>query len=105
MSRRAILDGAAGSQPLLWAPRCRCVSALRPHTFRALSFLSASFLAASAGSQFFITTEVTSWLDGMHVVFGEVVSGSEVVKAVEACGSEDGDTSKPCKITASGQLA
>ena len=40
----------------------------------------------------------------MHVVFGEVVEGSEVVRAVERCGSEDGDTSKPCVITASGQL-
>ncbi len=41
---------------------------------------------------------------GMHVVFGEVVKGEEVVKAVEACGSEEGDTSKPCVITNSGQL-
>jgi len=56
------------------------------------------------GSQFFITTEKTPWLDGMHVVFGEVVSGEEVVRAVERCGSEDGDTSSPCVITASGQL-
>ena len=56
------------------------------------------------GSQFFITTEVTSWLDGMHVVFGEVVEGEAVVRAVEKCGSEEGDTSKPCVITASGQL-
>jgi peptidylprolyl isomerase len=56
------------------------------------------------GSQFFITTAVTSWLDGMHVVFGEVVEGADVVRAVEKCGSEDGDTSKPCVITASGQL-
>ena len=54
------------------------------------------------GSQFFITTAITNWLDGMHVVFGEVVSGSEVVKAVEACGSEEGDTSKACVITDSG---
>lgn len=40
----------------------------------------------------------------MHVVFGEVVEGQEVVKAVEACGSEEGDTSRPCKIVDSGEL-
>lgn len=56
------------------------------------------------GSQFFITTVKTSWLDGAHVVFGEVKSGFEVVKAVEKVGSEDGDTSKLCKIDNCGQL-
>jgi len=43
------------------------------------------------GSQFFITTVETSFLDGMHVVFGEVVSGKEVVKALEALGKADDD--------------
>merc|ERR1712001_766793 len=42
------------------------------------------------GSQFFITTVVTSWLDGKHVVFGEVTSGMELVKKIEAQGSSSG---------------
>jgi len=54
------------------------------------------------GSQFFITTVVTSWLDGKHVVFGEVVEGMDVVKAVEAQGSQSGAPKKEVQITASG---
>ena len=43
-------------------------------------------------------------LDGAHVVFGQVTEGLDVVKAIEKVGSEDGDVSKPVKVTASGQL-
>ncbi|KAJ7135554.1 cyclophilin [Mycena epipterygia] len=54
------------------------------------------------GSQFFVTTVVTSWLDGKHVVFGEVVEGADLVKQIEALGSDSGKPSKTVSIAASG---
>ena len=54
------------------------------------------------GSQFFITTTVTSWLNGMHVVFGEVTDNYDLVKTVEALGSSSGTPSKTVTIMASG---
>ena len=50
------------------------------------------------GSQFFITFAPTSWLDGRHVVFGEVLDGFELVKELEKIGSQSGKTSKKAKI-------
>lgn len=55
------------------------------------------------GSQFFICTAQTDWLDGKHVVFGKVVEGLEVVSKMEATGSRGGQTSKPVVIAESGQ--
>ncbi|KAJ5215785.1 cyclophilin [Penicillium cinerascens] len=57
------------------------------------------------GSQFFITTVVTSWLDGKHVVFGEVTDGLDVVKAIEKLGSGSGKPKKKVTIDKSGVLA
>ncbi len=57
------------------------------------------------GSQFFITTVPCSWLDGKHVVFGEVVENYQLVKTIESYGSSpSGTTKKEIKITACGQL-
>ncbi|KAF2302003.1 hypothetical protein GH714_031232 [Hevea brasiliensis] len=57
------------------------------------------------GSQFFICTAKTEWLDGKHVVFGNVVEGLDVVKAIEKVGSSSGRTSKPVVIADCGQLS
>jgi cyclophilin family peptidyl-prolyl cis-trans isomerase len=71
------------------------------------------------GSQFFITTTKTAWyppfqsiispysrLDGKHVVFGSVIEGMEVIKKMEAVGSDNGKVAPANKIviTACGQL-
>merc|ERR1719373_695604 len=56
------------------------------------------------GSQFFLTTVKTSWLDGRHVVFGKVLEGMDVVTKVEAVGSQSGKPSKTVTIKESGEL-
>jgi peptidylprolyl isomerase len=66
-------------------------------------------LIHSNGSQFFITTIVTSWLDGKHVVFGEVADeeSMNVVKAIEATGNRSGipdNSKKQPKIVSAGQF-
>ncbi|KAI8088290.1 cyclophilin A [Thamnidium elegans] len=56
------------------------------------------------GSQFFITTVPCSWLDGKHVVFGEVSEGLDIVKKIESLGSDSGKTKAKIVISDCGQL-
>merc|ERR1719195_517064 len=57
------------------------------------------------GSQFFICTAKTAWLDGKHVVFGRVTNGMDVMKKLEGYGSQSGKTSADCRIGDCGVLS
>ncbi|KAI7732415.1 hypothetical protein M8C21_028322 [Ambrosia artemisiifolia] len=56
------------------------------------------------GSQFFITTVITNWLDGRHVVFGKVVSGMDVVRKIEDEGRQSGTPKSSVIVVGSGEL-
>lgn len=60
--------------------------------------------ANTNGSQFFITFRECSWLDGKHVVFGEVVEGKEIVDMMETKGSVNGRPSEKIMIKSAGVL-
>src|SRR6478752_6504931 len=57
------------------------------------------------GSQFFVTTVATSWLDGKHVVFGEVVEGMDVVTQIEGHGSQSGTPDAKITVAECGVVA
>ncbi|XP_037268281.2 peptidylprolyl isomerase cyclophilin-33 [Rhipicephalus microplus] len=57
----------------------------------------------SNSSQFFLTTAKTDWLDGKHVVFGQVISGMEIVRKMETYGSSSGKVCKKVEICNSGE--
>ena len=56
------------------------------------------------GSQFFLCTVQTAWLDGKHVVFGQVVEGMDVVEKIESFGSGSGSTHAKIEIADCGEL-
>lgn len=56
------------------------------------------------GSQFFICTAKTHWLDGKHVVFGKVVEGMKVVREMGEFGSQSGKPHGKMEIADCGEL-
>lgn len=56
------------------------------------------------GSQFFVCTEKTEWLDNKHVVFGHVIEGLDVMRRMEKVGTQSGKTGRPVVITDCGEL-
>ena len=67
-------------------------------------FLSLSYFIQSKGSQFFICTVDTPWLDGNHCVFGKAVDGMDVIDKIESVGSQSGRTAQPVVVKACGEL-
>ena len=56
------------------------------------------------GSQFFITFGPTDWLNGAHVVFGEVIKGQDVLKQLEDAGTRSGTTKAKFAIDDCGEI-
>lgn len=83
-------DGTGGRS--IWGPKFNDENFKLKHEPFCISMANAG--PNTNGSQFFITTAETSWLDGRHTVFGRVSEGKEVVKKVEAVGSGQGRPSK-----------
>ncbi|XP_036333678.1 peptidyl-prolyl cis-trans isomerase E [Rhagoletis pomonella] len=75
---------------------------LKHNGFGTLSMANSG--ANTNGSQFFICTTKTDWLDNKHVVFGHVISGADVVRKMERCGSKSGTPTQKIVIYSCGEL-
>ena len=73
---------AAGTGGPGWQIPCETPALAKKHNKPGL-FSMANAGPNTGGSQFFLTTVPTPWLDGNHAIFGEVIKGMEIVKKIE----------------------
>ncbi|XP_074381251.1 peptidyl-prolyl cis-trans isomerase 2-like [Apium graveolens] len=97
------LDDGSGGESVFGSDKFLSENFIKKHTGRGILSMVNTKKGAD-GSQFFICTTKTDWLDGKHVAFGEVVQGMDVVKAMENVGLPDGSTTKPVTIIDSGEI-
>lgn len=83
-------NGRAGTGGPGWKINCEESALAKKHDKPGI-FSMANSGPNSGGSQFFLTTIPTPWLDGNHAVFGEVAKGMEVVRAIESTTTVPGD--------------
>ena len=83
-------NGRAGTGGPGWKIPCES-SALQMKHDKPGVFSMANAGPNTGGSQFFLTTVPTPWLDGNHAVFGEVSKGMDVVRAIESTPTLPGD--------------
>tara|TARA_B100000482_G_scaffold55111_1_gene37500 strand:+ start:205 stop:690 length:486 start_codon:yes stop_codon:yes gene_type:complete len=83
-------NGRAGTGGPGWKIPCETSALAKSHDTPGL-FSMANAGPNTGGSQFFLTTVPTPWLDGNHAVFGKVVKGMENVHKIENCDTQPGD--------------
>ena len=83
-------NGRAGTGGPGWKIPCERAALSKKHDKPGL-FSMANAGPNTGGSQFFLTTVPTPWLNGNHAVFGEVIEGIDVVYKIENCDTKPGD--------------
>ncbi|KAG0600271.1 hypothetical protein M758_11G020400 [Ceratodon purpureus] len=98
------LTNGKGNSPCIWGSKFPDENFIHKHTGPGVLSM-ANKGPDTNGSQFFLCTVATPWLNDLHVVFGQVREGLEVVQAMEAVGSKSGTPSAKVKIVDCGQLS
>lgn len=91
------LTDGKDSSPSIWGSKFPDENFIHKHT-KAGILSMANKGPNTNGSQFFLCTTATPWLNDLHVVFGHLVQGLEVLKSIEAVDSKSGSTSKTLKL-------